>query len=116
MAKGERICVVCGTKYVYCPNCKKGDPKETWRYMYDSNQCRELFRICSDFAHGHINANEAKKRLSKYDLNDTSKYSEDIRRNLSAINASAVAEKPAEPKEEKETRGKRKNRIVNEEG
>lgn len=113
MAKGERVCVVCGKKYVYCPNCKQGNPKETWRFMYDSEQCRDIFKACSDFAFGHINAEAAKKRLAKYDLSDVSAYSEDMRRNLSAINANTAKSDDAPKAEEtsvKEPKAKRNNR------
>ena len=102
MARGERTCVVCGTKYIYCPNCKKGDPTETWRYMYDSEECREIFKTCSRFAFGHIDAEAAKKKLDKYDLTDRTKYAEGIRQNLSAIYAKK-AENPKE-KEKPETK------------
>lgn len=95
MERGERTCVVCGKEYIYCPNCKKGNPTETWRFMYDSEECRNIFKICSNFAFGHINAETAKKKLEKYNITDRSKYNDDIRRNLSAIYA-AKAETPEE--------------------
>lgn len=101
MARGERTCIVCGKKYVYCPNCQKGDPNETWRNIYCSEDCRSIFKICNSFAFGHINAEAAKKKLEKYDVADRSKYSEDIRNNLSAIFA-AKTEAPKKKAEEKE--------------
>lgn len=85
--RGERTCVVCGTKYVYCPNCKKGNPDETWRYLYDSEECREIYKVCNHFSFGHIDAEEAGRKLEKYNVTDRSKYSEDIRKSLSAIYA-----------------------------
>ena len=88
MAKrGERYCIVCGTKYEYCPNCGKGNVKDTWKFNYDSEECRDIFKVCSAFAFNHISAEEAKKKLSKYNLSDTSRFKEDIRINISAINA-----------------------------
>ena len=85
MQRGERTCVVCGATYVYCPNCKKGDPAETWRFMYDSEECRDIFKICSRFAFGHINAEEAQKKLEKFNITDRTKYAESIRQNLNMI-------------------------------
>lgn len=96
MQRGERTCVVCGATYVYCPNCKKGDPAETWRFMYDSEECRDIFKICSRFAFGHINAEEAQKKLEKFNITDRTKYAESIRQNLSAI----YAKKAEAPKEQ----------------
>lgn len=105
--KGERFCIVCGKKYVYCTNCKKGDPKESWRYQYDSEDCRGLFRICADFAFGHITATQAKLKLKKYNLTDLTGYSDDVKNNIAAINATAdrdaTVNNSNEVKKEKET-------------
>lgn len=89
MARGERICITCGKKYVYCPNCQKGDPSETWRNIYCSDECRDIYKICNSFAFGHINVETAKKQLDKYGITDRSKYNEDVRKSLSAIYAEA---------------------------
>lgn len=97
MAKrGERTCIVCGKLYEYCPHCGKGKPEEGWRNLYDSKECRSIFRICSDYAFKHITAAEAKSRLSKYNVGDGSGYSEDIRNNIRVINAEAPAKEKKE--------------------
>lgn len=86
MAKrGERICVTCGKKYEYCPNCGKGNIKDAWKYMHDTEECRDVFKTCSAFAFKHINAEQAQRKLAKYDLTDTSRFTEDIRMNLADI-------------------------------
>ena len=112
MARGDRTCIVCGKDYVYCPNCQKGDPNETWRNIYCSEECRGIYKICNSFAFGHTTAEAAKKQLDKYHITDRSKYSEDVRKSLSAIYA-AKTEAPkveesalkseATPKKEEES-------------
>lgn len=100
MARGERICVVCGKKYIYCPSCKKGNPTETWRFEKCGEDCRKIFRACSDFRFGHMNAAQAQEYLQDVDTSDRSKFNEDIRMNLSAIYADKAEEKKEESKEE----------------
>lgn len=94
MAKrGERKCIVCGTKYVYCPNCGQGNPRDSWKNLYDTMSCKEIFRICSDYAFKHISATEAKAKLEKFNIKDYSKFTDDIRKNLLAINAEVTEKK-----------------------
>lgn len=99
MARGERICITCGKKYVYCPNCQKGDPSETWRNIYCSDECRDIYKICNSFAFGHINIETAKKQLDKYGITDRSIYNEDVRKSLSAIYAAKTEAPKTETKD-----------------
>ena len=35
MARGDRVCIICGKKYHYCgSNCQEPNAKETWRALY----------------------------------------------------------------------------------
>lgn len=65
MERGTRKCIVCGKAHVYCPTCGKGNPKETWRYLYDDESCRNIFNITADFQNGHIEKTVAKEKLQK---------------------------------------------------
>ena len=103
MARGERVCVVCGKHYIYCPSCKKGNPTETWRFKYCDEDCRKIFRACSDFRFGHMNAEQAQEYLKDVDTSDRTKFNEDIRMNLSAIYADKVEEKKEEKAVEQPT-------------
>lgn len=64
MERGSRKCLICGKEYVYCPQCHKGDPKETWKYNYDDQKCRKIFDVISAYAFGHIDKGTAKGRLT----------------------------------------------------
>lgn len=70
MERGSRKCLICGKEYVYCPQCHKGDPKETWKYNYDDQKCRKIFEVISSYSFGHINKNTAKGRLTSLDIKD----------------------------------------------
>lgn len=97
--RGERNCIVCGKKYEYCPHCGKGKPEEGWRNLYDSEKCKDIFSICSNYAFKHISAAEAKKKLDKYNVGDGSGYSDDIKQNIKDINAEVSAKKAVQPQE-----------------
>lgn len=60
-----RKCIICGKQYHYCPSCGDGDMKESWRFLYDSEDCRTLFDVCSKFDNGKLSLSNAKKQLSK---------------------------------------------------
>lgn len=79
-----RECLCDKTKYVYCPNCGKGNPKETWRYLFCSKDCKILFetlekwvnhKIATDYAYyiitqlKNVNFNHLNEQL-KRNLND----------------------------------------------
>ena len=81
MKRGERTCIVCSQKYLYCPNCGIGDPQETWRNLYDSEGCNKIFDVVSLYKNGHINKSEAIMKLKSplVDLSDLNKYGEEYR-------------------------------------
>ena len=63
MAQGDRTCLICGAKYNYCSKCPGAKPDETWKNLYCSKGCKEVFELVSAYKNGHINASEAKMKL-----------------------------------------------------
>lgn len=61
----KRKCCVCGNLYEYCGHCDKQASNNTWKLNYCSENCREIFRICSKFEGKLISIEEAKEGLSK---------------------------------------------------
>ena len=69
MAKrGERKCLVCGMTYMYCPDCGKGNPDETYKYLYNSSECHEISRIVGRYVAGKLTKELAKGALNVYDV------------------------------------------------
>lgn len=69
MAKrGERKCIMCGKTYIYCPNCGKGDPNETFHYLFDTKECMEVNNILSRYTEGKVNKQLTKGALNVYDV------------------------------------------------
>lgn len=84
MAK-QRTCLVCGTKYEYCPHCGKHNPKETWRFLFCSENCNKVDNVIASFRSKEISADEAKNKLSALGVSKTSTVTNYIRSFLEQI-------------------------------
>ena len=87
MAKGLRKCIICGSEYTYCPKCGDGNKDETWRYLYDTELCSNIFDVISSFTHGHINKVEAKEKLEALNIPKGMKFNDEIKNQINAIMA-----------------------------
>lgn len=83
----DRKCIVCPDKhhYKYCSNCSGYNSKETWRFLYCSQNCKEIYSIATDFVNGKLNGLEAKHKLEKLDLSDLEFYHSVIKKNIEDI-------------------------------
>ena len=69
-------CLVCGKKYKYCAHCNKNGVITTWKNIYCSKECREIFNTCSDYEGKLISQEDAYKKLTELNVNpDTVKKS-----------------------------------------
>ncbi len=100
--KGSRKCIICGSDYIYCPRCGKGNKDETWRYLYDTELCNEIFNVLSSFAHNHIKKEEAREKLEALDIPKGMKFTAEIKKQIDIVMA-------------KEPKAKNEPKIVNEE-
>lgn len=61
----DRICMMCGTKYQYCPHCGEYNPDEQWRLLVHDKKCLDLSRLWYAYRGGEITKSEAKERMGK---------------------------------------------------
>lgn len=87
MSKGLRKCIICGSEYKYCPKCGNGDKNETWRYLYDTELCNNIFNIVSSFSHNHIDKENAKEKLEALDIPKGMKFNAEIKKLINTIMA-----------------------------
>lgn len=66
--KYTRTCAACLKKYQYCAHCGEYNPREPWRYLFCSEECREIFHACSDYNQGNLSAKDAKEILKRHDI------------------------------------------------
>ena len=71
----QKECLVCGKKYKYCAHCNKNGVITTWKNIYCSSECREIFNTCSSYEGKSISQEDAYKKLieSSIDLNTVRK-------------------------------------------
>lgn len=81
--KNNKTCIVCGTKYTYCPTCAEFANVAIWHNIYHDENCKEIFAIAVDFNSGILDKNIAKERLDKCDLSNKKSFNKSI---LKAIN------------------------------
>lgn len=67
MAK-KRTCLVCGGSYTYCPHCGGNNAQETWRFLYDNENCRSIYHVYDEYRDNAISDEEAKQRLSQLNI------------------------------------------------
>lgn len=73
MAKLNRTCGICKTKYSYCPTCAADAHKPTWMAVFCSENCREIYNVLDDCRYRSLSKKEAYERLSVVDLSCTDK-------------------------------------------
>lgn len=66
MATNNKICVVCGTPYRYCNDCREFLNYPTWMSMFCSEECFNSYEVMSSYENGKIDKEEAKTILGKY--------------------------------------------------
>ena len=95
----KRTCLVCGSKYSYCPHCSSDADKPKWYFLFCSENCNELDGILSKYTHKDITIAEAKEQILRKGL--------DKMNLLNEINKDAVADilsygvKKEEPKQDR---------------
>lgn len=99
----KRECLVCGKKYQYCGHCNKNNVVETWKNIYCSKECREVFSICSNFEGGIITQEEAYNKLTELNI-QPNQMTKAVRASVDKI----MAFKPEEEKPKRRTRRRKK--------
>lgn len=116
MPKSNRICVVCGKGYHYCPTCREDVTKPRWMTMFDTENCKVIFDTATKFNLGKITAIEAQEQLKDCNLHiDFSNVIQQDLKNIFAVNAEPMVVEAPSIEEEQTARKSRKQKIVDEE-
>ena len=95
--KNNKICIVCGQKYTFCPTCSETEKLEMWKNIYCSENCKKLFRAASGYHAQTATIEEVRARFDECDLSYKDKLNENF---IEAINAAYGIKKEVEIKEE----------------
>ena len=85
MARRDRQCLCCGTKYSYCPTCSTDKLKPTWMTEFCSESCKELFETATKYNLKKLTQSEAQEIIEKLELKEKSAYVECIQKDLENI-------------------------------
>lgn len=119
MGKKERTCIVCGTKYDYCPRCAQYASFPSWKNNYDKEDCKILYNVINKYVFKHIDANEANDEIEKLNVNvsnnEIKKVIDEIKANVQKENKEVVIEETevSENSNEDKFRKKKKGFVIN---
>ena len=98
MARRDRHCTCCGSKYQYCPTCGQDKTKPVWMTQFCSDECKTLWETATKYNMKKLTKDEAKEVIEKLELKEKSVYAECIQKDLDNILAEelVVVEETAE--------------------
>lgn len=108
--KNNKECIVCSTRYTYCPTCTAYASIPRWKNIYHDENCRNIYNIASEYAHGMIDKDEAKTRFNNCDLSNKESFKEFY---VSVINEvfAEVKKTVIETKEDKEAKANKEDKV-----
>lgn len=85
MAKRDRKCYLCGEKYKYCPTCSDDRMKPAFMAEFHTENCKNIFEICTRFNMNLMSKSEAKTALEQCDLSNKANFKTFVQRDLENI-------------------------------
>lgn len=86
MAKLNRKCLCCSTRYSYCPSCSRADALlPTWHAEFCSEECMTLWQTATKYNMNKLTKSEAKDIISNLQLKPVSEYVTCVQRDLENI-------------------------------
>lgn len=104
--KHERICVVCGKHYAYCPACDEYKDLPKWMFAFCSENCKDIYSTFNALNAGTISEEDAKARFKELDISAV--VDENIKAKLAVLFQPDV--KKEEPKQDFQPEIRRKHR------
>ena len=91
--KINRICCICGRSYSYCPTCGEDAGKPTWYFIFDGQNCHDIYEVCTQYRDGEIDAKVAYEKISKLDISNIKDFYEATRIQIEEIIANGKESK-----------------------
>ena len=96
--KNNRKCIICGNSYHFCPTCGEDTGKPTWYFIFDGQNCHDIYEVCTQYRDGEIDVKSAYEKISKLDISNIKNFAEATRIQIEEIlekgkDTNSVAEK-----------------------
>lgn len=85
MGRRNRECYLCGKDYQYCPTCSQDKMKPAWMSEFHSENCKNIFDICTRFNMNLMSKTEAQDALNACDLSNKENFKSYVQRDLENI-------------------------------
>ena len=83
--QNNRTCIICGEKYHYCPNCSEDSKKPTWYFIFNNQNCHDIYEVCTAYLDEEISIKEAYEKISKLDLSNLENFYEPTKLQIQEI-------------------------------
>ena len=81
----KRKCYLCGESYSYCPTCSQDRTKPSWMSEFHSENCKNIFDICTRFNMQLLTKDEAKAAIEMCDISNRSNFKSYVQTDLDNI-------------------------------
>ena len=86
MARLNKTCYACQTKYSYCPSCSRSDAtKPSWASEFCSEPCKDLWTTLTKYNMSMLSKSEAKSIISELDLKPIDTYVDCVKRDYNKV-------------------------------
>jgi hypothetical protein len=85
MGRRARECYLCGEDYLYCPTCSQDRLKPTWMAEFHSENCKNIFDICTRFNMNLMSKKESQEALKSCDLSNKENFKDYVQHDLEVI-------------------------------
>lgn len=83
--KNNRTCIICGNSYHFCYTCGEDAGKPTWYFIFDGENCHNIYETCVAYRDKEIDQKEAYERISKLDVSNMKNFAEATQRQIKKI-------------------------------
>lgn len=83
--KPNHTCIVCGSKYTFCPNCTEYDYLPRWMGNFCSDNCHDIFEVANDYTHKLMTKEEATEAVKNLDFSKRANYTGGVKKAINEI-------------------------------
>lgn len=98
--RNNRTCIICGKEYQYCPTCGSDVGKPSWYFIFDGENCHEIYETCVAYRDKVITTAEAYEKISKLDLSGLEDFAPSTKAQIEEILKYKASVKPVKKAED----------------